>query len=236
MGIVWLSVLLLLLTPRPAFADFAAASAALARHDYRAAFTACKAEAASGDARCQNLLGYLYEEGRGVSRDLVRAVRLFRRAAEQGFAPAENNLGRAYETGRGVPRDLATAADWFRKAALQHNAEGANALAILYARGEGVPHDPDQAAVLFHRAAMAGYPPAQLNYGLALERGRIVRRDLIGAYIWLRIASRPSSPPEVRRRAVAAAGRIAEKIPAKALDDARRRAEEWHPGGPDPHP
>ena len=45
-------------------------------------------------------LGVLYDLGLGVEPDQARAVRLYRRAAEQGFVPAWNNLGVAYALGR----------------------------------------------------------------------------------------------------------------------------------------
>jgi uncharacterized protein len=59
----------------------------------------------------------MYANGRGVRRDDVAAVNLFRKAADRGNADAQYNLGFMYQRGRGVPQDHAAAASWFRKAA-----------------------------------------------------------------------------------------------------------------------
>ena len=73
--------------------------------------------ARNGDPEATSNLGVLYDLGLGVVPDQARAVRLYRRAAEQGFVPAWNNLGVAYALGRGVARDDAQAVAWLRKAA-----------------------------------------------------------------------------------------------------------------------
>ena len=73
--------------------------------------------ALGGDPEATSNLGVLYDLGLGVVPDQARAVRLYRRAAEQGFVPAWNNLGVAYALGRGVARDDAQAVAWLRKAA-----------------------------------------------------------------------------------------------------------------------
>ncbi len=228
------AVLFLFLAARPAFADFAAAQRALEGRRFEGAFAACKVEAAAGGAACQNLLGYLYAEGLGVPRRPVRAVRLFRRAAAQGYLAAEDNLGRAYELGVGVGKDAATAALWYGKAAARKYPKAQNHLAILYAEGKGVARDPRRAEALFRRAALSGFAPAAFNLGLALEEGRGVPRDLVGAYIWLSIAARPSSPPSLRAKAAVAARRVGERLPARKRADARARALSWRPGQGDP--
>ena len=42
----------------------------------------------------QNNLGWMYENGRGVQRDRVEAVRWYRRAADQGDSWAQEQLDR----------------------------------------------------------------------------------------------------------------------------------------------
>src|SRR5579864_882074 len=71
------------------------------RGDYPGALAGCKSAAEQGDASCQNVLGILYSEGRGVPKNDAEAARWFRKAAEQGHAHACFNLGRAYQFGRG---------------------------------------------------------------------------------------------------------------------------------------
>src|SRR4029077_12357134 len=110
------ALLLLVALPRPASADFMGAEAAVKRGEYPSAYLACKSEADAGDAECQHLLGYLYQEGLGVPLHPTEAIRLFRRAAQRGLAIAQCHLGFAYERGFGVSPDHSAALRWYRLA------------------------------------------------------------------------------------------------------------------------
>jgi TPR repeat protein len=63
----------------------------------------------------------MYEDGRGVAKDVAQAVAWYRKAAEKGYAPAMGFLGDMYANGRGVARDMAEALAWYRKAAALGN-------------------------------------------------------------------------------------------------------------------
>ncbi len=58
----------------------------------------------------------MYDNGLGVPQDYARAVKWFRKAAEQGQALAQSNLGFMYYEGRGVPQDYAQAHMWYNLA------------------------------------------------------------------------------------------------------------------------
>ena len=62
-------------------------------------------------------VGFRYATGDIVTRDDIKAVDWYRKAADSGWVPAQNALGRMYSEGRGVAKDEAEAAQWFRKAA-----------------------------------------------------------------------------------------------------------------------
>lgn len=70
------------------------AAAAYGRGDYAAAFLLWHAQAELGDAAAQEVLGFMYHDGEGVSKDLVRAYMWFYLAAsnypagEQDFLEA----------------------------------------------------------------------------------------------------------------------------------------------------
>ena len=70
----------------------------------------------AGEAAAQSKLGWMYENGFGVSSDAAAAARWYRRAAEKGDAAAQNSLGRMTLYGDGAPRDLAAAETWLRMA------------------------------------------------------------------------------------------------------------------------
>src|SRR5213082_2323998 len=64
-----------------------------------------KAKAEAGDAESQVELGRRYDEGEGVAKDPVEAVKWVRKAAEQKLAMAQYNLGLCYYKGEGVAKD-----------------------------------------------------------------------------------------------------------------------------------
>ncbi len=70
-------------------------------------------------AECQ--VGYFYYDGIGVEKDLEKAVRWTRRAADHGDRDGQFNLAWFYEDAIGVERDMEQSAFWYRKAALQHH-------------------------------------------------------------------------------------------------------------------
>src|SRR5690242_12389700 len=70
--------------------------------DFGGAVAACRGPAEQGDASCQNLMGVLFSEGRGVPKNASEAAQWFRKAADQGHGHACFNLGRAYQFGDGV--------------------------------------------------------------------------------------------------------------------------------------
>src|SRR5215475_43034 len=78
---LFLTASLVVLLARPALADFPAVQASLRQSDYAAAYDGCKAEAERDDPECQNLVGYLFQQGLGVIANPNEAVRLFRLAA-----------------------------------------------------------------------------------------------------------------------------------------------------------
>jgi hypothetical protein len=76
----------------------------------------------------------MYYEGRGVPQDPAKAIRWWRKAADQGLPAAQYNLGLMYENEEGVSQDLAEAAKWYRKAAEQGDDAARQNLAALYDR------------------------------------------------------------------------------------------------------
>lgn len=162
------------------------AAEAYKKGDYAGVLAACKPAAEAGDASCQNFLGILYAEGKGVKADPAEAARWFRRAAEQGNGYAALNLGIAYQEGEGVPKDIAQAEKWLRQAAEQGIPQGQLLLgAIIF----GVHKDPHEAAKWFRKAAAHGLPPAELALGVLYESGAGVRANPRTAARWFLAAA-----------------------------------------------
>src|SRR5205814_655646 len=70
-----------------------------------------------GSADANAFLGYIYAEGFGVRKDLVKSVIWHRRAAGLNQSYAQAWLGYAYGTGFGVKKNLKMALYWDRRAA-----------------------------------------------------------------------------------------------------------------------
>lgn len=87
--------------------------AAYNQGDYGTALREWRPLAEQGDAGAQLNLGFMYDNGYGVSQDYNEAIRWYRRAAEQGNDRAQYNLGLMYDAGNGVPRDFVQAHMWY---------------------------------------------------------------------------------------------------------------------------
>ena len=95
----------------------------------------------------------MYFDGRGVPQDYAKAVRWYRRAAEQGHANAQFNLGNMYFHGRGVPEDYPEAVRWLHLAAEQGDADAQFNLGLMYEYGAGAAQDLVRAHKWFNLAA-----------------------------------------------------------------------------------
>ena len=164
------------------FDDMGKSHEAQAVHWYRKA-----AEQEVPDA--QVFLGRMYEEGRGVEKDVAQAVLWYRKAAELGNATAQGNLGWMYRAGHGVQKDDAQAMLWYRKAAEQGDARAQTNLGWMYAEGLGVEKDDAQAVLWYRKAAEQGYANAQTNLGWMYREGRGVQKDDAQAVLWYRKAA-----------------------------------------------
>ena len=69
----------------------------------------------------KKIIGLMYYNGRGVTKDYTEAIKWHKKAAEQGRAEAQFNLGLRYIEGQGVPRDYVKAYMWQDIAAAQGN-------------------------------------------------------------------------------------------------------------------
>jgi TPR repeat protein len=128
----------------------------------------------------QFLLGYLYEQGRGLPRNYTKAAENYQAAALQGHAIAQNNLAALYQHGRGVPKNLGKALQLYLASARQGNPVAQCNLASLYFTGAAVPRDLAAAVRWFRAAAEQRYPAAQHNLAVIYFKGvtgELIRRQ-----------------------------------------------------------
>ncbi len=159
------------------------------QQDYDEAIKWFRKAAERGDAKGQNALGVMYDNGDGVTQDYKEAVKWYTKAAEQGDAMGQRNLGTMYDDGNGVPQDYVEAVKWYRKAAEQGDAFGQLFLGTMYDEGNGVPQDYVEAVKWYRKAAEQGDASGQCFLGVMYENGRGVPKDYNEAVKWYRKAA-----------------------------------------------
>jgi hypothetical protein len=80
--------------------------------------------AESGDTISQFVCGNRFKHGDGVPRDVVKAARYFKMAADQGHAGGQCNYGFCLRNGIGVTQDLVKGTEYYKMTADHGNAHG----------------------------------------------------------------------------------------------------------------
>lgn len=114
-------------------------------------------------AKALNLLGFCYEYGYGVAKNLKKSVECFQKSANLGLVDAQINLGYMYVKGLGVTQDYQKAYNLYQEAASKGDTDAFNNLGALYAKGLGVEKDLDKAIEYYTKAAEGGHTKAMIN-------------------------------------------------------------------------
>ena len=208
------------------------ADAGYTRQDYAMAASLYQQLAGSGRTGAMHRLGYMYQNGQGVSRDDAQAVAWYRKAAESGFPAAMNNLGWMYSLGRGVAQDDAQAVAWYRKAAESGFPEAMTNLGLTYVNGQGVSRDDAQAVAWFRKAADNGDAGGMGNLGGMYATGRGVAQDDAQAVAWYRKAAENGFPHGMfNLGGMYATGRGVAQNDAQAVAWFRKAADNGDAGG-----
>ena len=73
--------------------------------------------AQTGYPRAQYLVGVLYHNGNGCTKDYEEAYNWWKLAADQGYKEAVHYIGYCHEYGRGIAKDINKAKEYYKKAA-----------------------------------------------------------------------------------------------------------------------
>ncbi len=168
--------------------------------DYKAALNSTIPLAADGNSSALNLLGMMYELGKGVSQDVGKSVVLYRQAADMGDLNAQYNLAVSYDAGSGIPQNYREAVKWYQRAAEQGASFAQFNLAIMYEQGRGAHKNYKKAAHWYNKAAKQGYREAQNNLGYLYESGQGVEKNLVAAYVLFDIAAKKGFEPAANKR------------------------------------
>lgn len=145
--------------------------------------------AEQGDAPAQAALGWMFNNGKGVPKNINEAIKWYQLAADQDESTAQNNLGLVYEEGEGIPRDYKLALEWYRKSADQGNALAGGNLGNMYFKGNGIPQDYNEASKWYRMAAEKNNTVGQFQLGWMYFNGLGVQQDHSEAAKWYRLAA-----------------------------------------------
>ena len=161
--------------------------AALKREHYATALRAWLPLAEAGDPEAQANVGYMYEEGLGVSQQFDVAVGWYEKAAASGSMQANHNLGMIFADGRGTPQSWARALRYFAEAASDIPASR-YMIGYTYFQGEGNIQNRPRAFREFMEAALDGYADAQYMIAFMYLDGSGIPRQPLQAYVWASLA------------------------------------------------
>ena len=139
---------------------------------------------AQGDADAQFMLGFMYNNGEGVTKDHQKALYWYKKSADQGYALAQYNLGWMYDREKGIARDYPKAVYWYEKATTQGYAAAQYNLAVMYYNGEGITKDYKKAVYWYKKAANQGLAPVQYNLAVMYYNGEGVVQNYKKALYW----------------------------------------------------
>ncbi len=206
--------------------NFESGMDAYARGDFDAAMKTWRPLADKGDPAAQTNMGFLYYEGKGVTRDYKEAVKWYRMAAVTGYPDAAFNMGVAYSEGKGVDRNPDEALRWYRLAADSGYAPAQVILGNNYFRGDGVAVDHQEAANWYMKAAEQGDVVAQFLIANLYISGQGVPQDLVKAYQWLSVAA-TANHPDAKKNSDRAKQQIAGHMMPAQIAQAEKLAREW---------
>lgn len=165
-------------------AQFKLGTAAYLEKRYDIAKVRFEQAVAQNHPDAQNDLGVMYLNSLGVSRDAIKAVRLFRLSAEAGNAWAMGNLAMCLYEERGCARDDPETYLWSHRAAEAGSTWGQYYAALCLMNGIGTPVDQERAVGLFREAWENGFVAAGHQLGCAYELGCGVEQDQQKAAKW----------------------------------------------------
>ena len=129
--------------------------------------------AEAGNNTAMNYLGWMYENGQGVEKDLTKAFAWYLKAAEAGNASAMNTVGNAYFIGKGLEQNYDKAYLWLRKSADAGYGASMSYLGWMHLNGSGTaPRNNEYAMNWFIDSYLNGYEKAIDSINAMLEKGQ----------------------------------------------------------------
>lgn len=164
------------------------------KDDTAGAFAEIAIAADAGLAVAKAQLGYFYDQGIGTTRDLKKAIALYRAGADANVGFAAHNLAVVLRDEKDAPIDHAASFALFQKAVSLGYDQSLVDVGFAYDTGNGVTQDYAEALVWYRKAAEKDIPEAQNNIGVLYEEGNGVAQDPAEALVWYRKAQAQDYP------------------------------------------
>lgn len=154
-------------------------------------FVRVKNAVENGDIYCLHILGEMYQEGRGIEKDYVEAVKWYRLASENGDVRGDRSLAYMYSCGMGVKQNFTEAAYYYKKAAEKGDSLSQYWLGVFYRTGLGVESvNEDKSIHWYMLSAKAGNTDAQRELGhMFYSWGSERIKDVNHARLWYQVAA-----------------------------------------------
>ena len=180
----------------------------------------------AGNVMAKLNLGRLYQMGRGVSKNAVKAVSLYEEAAKQGDLEALVALGGVYQYGEpDVPEDSDKALQYYLKAAGQGSEEAQIAIGRMYQDGWGsVQADRAEADKWLYMAAQQGREEGLSEYADWIDKRKGSDRNAVEVFVYTSLA--------VQKGASGMESRLAElkaELTPEQLKEAEKQIADWTP-------
>ena len=113
-------------------------------------------KAKNGDTNAQTKIGIMYEFGRGLEKNYLKAIEWYELAAKNGNSRAQMYLGFIYFEDQSYKYNLKESIKWFKLAAFQGEVKAQTYLGFIYDNGLGVPIDKIKANIWLQIASKTG--------------------------------------------------------------------------------
>ncbi len=135
-------------------------------------------KALDGDGYEMYYLGYCYEYGKGVTKDMKRALYWYSEATIEKSGAGIYSLAKCYEEGKGVKKNLTKAFELYKKGADLHHDNSLCSLGSCYYEGKGTTQNYELAFKYYLESAKLNNYAAIYNVGLCYEYGHGVKKNL----------------------------------------------------------
>jgi len=147
-----------------------------------------------------NGLGWLYENGIGVSKDKNEAIRWYKLAADQNHKQAQFNLGLFFLKDETMNDNYQSAIKWLSLAAKQGVSEAQYNLGTIYFDGLGVVQNFKKAFDNYLMSAENGFVMSQHKLSIMFLNGWGIEKDKIKAFMWVNIAASLNHEKSIEHR------------------------------------